>query len=296
MVEKKLVDYLLEGKKRGFSVQMLKHKLLDIGWDEATVNEAVNFVEKQSSGMESKKIPSVDLRINSQVAQPNSQMQSQPMQNMQKTQNDMQNKMLSDFKPGEKKPGFGIFKKIGMLLSKPSEIFGQTQSEGIGAGLKYLLVVSIVPFAIGALIIALATSLVLGYLSTIIPSASGLSGGITLYSILLLAFYLFIASPILIFIGGGIVHLFVKMFRGQGSYANTFNALVYGATPLLLFFFVPFIGIWGFILNIFGIASYHKISKGKAFLALFMFGIVVVIIITILMLIFGKSLPSGAVQ
>jgi len=46
MVNKDIINYLREGKRRGFSIQLLKKKLLEGGFNERAVNEAIAVVEK----------------------------------------------------------------------------------------------------------------------------------------------------------------------------------------------------------------------------------------------------------
>ncbi|MBU0466668.1 MAG: hypothetical protein KJ600_02375 [Nanoarchaeota archaeon] len=47
MVNEKVVNYLVEGKKKGFSIQLLKKKLLEGGFNENDVDEAIAVVEKK---------------------------------------------------------------------------------------------------------------------------------------------------------------------------------------------------------------------------------------------------------
>lgn len=62
MVNKDLVNYLTEGRKRGFSIQLLKSKLLEGGFAESDVNEAIAVVEQKQKPLpsEMKKIDLFD--------------------------------------------------------------------------------------------------------------------------------------------------------------------------------------------------------------------------------------------
>mgnify|MGYP001558107274 CR=1 FL=1 len=47
MVNQSIVNYLSEGKRRGFAVNLLKQKLLEGGFNHAEVNEAIAIVESK---------------------------------------------------------------------------------------------------------------------------------------------------------------------------------------------------------------------------------------------------------
>ena len=88
------------------------------------------------------------------------------------------------------------------------------------------------------------------------------------FLISLASFY--ILGTILGFVNVGVVHLFVKLYGGEGKYSDSYRAAIYGSTPaMLLFFIVPITGIWSLVLNIFGLSVNHNITKLRAFLAIF---------------------------
>ncbi|MCA9485839.1 MAG: hypothetical protein KC506_03280, partial [Nanoarchaeota archaeon] len=47
MVQQDVIDYIKVGKERGYSVNLLKSKLMENGFTMDEVNEAVGIVEKQ---------------------------------------------------------------------------------------------------------------------------------------------------------------------------------------------------------------------------------------------------------
>ena len=49
MVYQKLVDYLSEGLKKGFKIELLKQKLLSSGFQEKEINEAINFIQSNNT-------------------------------------------------------------------------------------------------------------------------------------------------------------------------------------------------------------------------------------------------------
>ena len=58
MVNKEIVNYLREGKRRGFTIERLKQELLKNGFNPSDVDEAVKIVEEnQRSNVNNKNIP-----------------------------------------------------------------------------------------------------------------------------------------------------------------------------------------------------------------------------------------------
>ncbi len=184
----------------------------------------------------------------------------------------------------------GLFSKIGKAIAHPTELFERTKDEGIGPALAYLLVLSIIHFVMGFLIFILFSSLMLsllGPLISILPQSF-------LYIALSLFVFDFIIIPITSFVGAGILHLFIKIYKGRGGYSDTFRAQIYSTTPILLFGFIPFVNfaavIWNFVLIIFGLSINHEISKLRAFLALLTPVILVIILVVLVWLFVGPSL------
>jgi hypothetical protein len=58
MVQQDVIDYIRVGKERGYSVNLLKSKLLENGFTMAEVNEAVEVVEKQMAEKDKPSVPS----------------------------------------------------------------------------------------------------------------------------------------------------------------------------------------------------------------------------------------------
>jgi len=76
--------------------------------------------------------------------------------------------------------------------------------------------------------------------------------------------FFYIISPILLIISSWIFYLILKLFRGQGSFADTLRVGVYSMTPSLVLVFLPFVQVWSLVLVLIGISVTHKISKGRA--------------------------------
>lgn len=257
MVEQKVVDYLLEGKRRGFSIQLLRQKLVEGGWDEDIVREAVDFVEAKSQIS--------TIRMPAQTLAEQTNIGVQTFQVKEKASVPAKN---------------GVLRKVGMSLGKPRELFSATKDENFLATLKYLIFVLVFPFVLAMAAAASIPEVFSKALEIIGLSVFSGSSYFVLSGLLALCF--FVATPILVVTSTGILHIFVKLFRGQSNYSDSFKAEVYAATPQILFFFIPGIGIWSFVLMLFGLSSYHNISKLRAFFAILTLWILIAIILVLI--------------
>src|SRR3989344_8979892 len=95
-----IVNYIKEGMRRGFSVGLLKQKLLEAGFNEREVEEAAKSVEQKS--------PVV-------IQQKNYLSQVQQNKPLRSSGDEMIHGEL------------GIFKKMGKALAHPTELFGKTK-------------------------------------------------------------------------------------------------------------------------------------------------------------------------
>ena len=200
----------------------------------------------------------------------------------------------------------GLVEKIRKILLHPSEFFDDVKSEGIGGAFKYLAV------------LGLAYILVVLALYFLVPSISpfgalqaymdyiGMSLTATTGIALALGFYVLIL--VIPFIGVGVLHLFVKLFGGHGSYADTYNAVVYGNTPTYLLGWIPYVGalatLYSLYLEIKGISKLHDISMLRAVLAVIVVPLVIGVVVSVVMAgiaymyissIFTPTQTSGAV-
>ncbi|MCX6710061.1 MAG: Yip1 family protein [Candidatus Woesearchaeota archaeon] len=82
------------------------------------------------------------------------------------------------------------------------------------------------------------------------------------------------------FLTSALLHLFIKMFKGKGTFAETYKAVGYSVTPKAVGYIVTpfswlmgmrvvnlFILIYGLYLQSLGVSKLHQISMGKAILA-----------------------------
>lgn len=269
MVHQGILNYLKEGKRRGFSFELLKQKLADGGFHESDINEAVSFLEKET--------PKVALPASLPI-------KSLPVQD---------NKVESD--------KIGTFSKIGKAITRPTELFDKTSDEKIWPALKYYLLILIIPFIALTALVALFFSLIISFLTTVIPQINlGSLATFSIASVLALAGFFalifFVIIPLMMFVGAGILHLFVKLYGGKGDYSDTFRASIYSSTPSVLLMAIPILNfgamVWSFVLGIIGISLSHHISKLRAFLAYITPFLISGIIYFVFILIFKAPAPA----
>jgi hypothetical protein len=117
------------------------------------------------------------------------------------------------------------------------------------------------------------------------------------------------------FVVGGMIHLFVLLFKGEGDYFQTLKASAYGAIPSLIVsipiqgFLLIFtsdmaaiatlivtlpVTIYAIYLNVVGLSIFHKISKAKAFLSGFIpFAIIMTIFVFFAIMVSTLSILGG---
>ncbi len=145
----------------------------------------------------------------------------------------------------------------------------------IGASLTWYYKLAIIPLIISIIGALLVGSALGGLLSLLSPSLGLVFGGaIAGIAVVFVILYFVILVPIGFFIDAAILHFFGKfVFRQfKSDYSHTFNGLIYGASPSILFFwlfFIPIIGwlaaiivgIWSLIVGIFALSNQQKTSK-----------------------------------
>ncbi len=272
MANQNIVKYLLEGRRRGFSIELLKKKLVEGGFAEYDINEAIAEVNKQfgiEAPSESNKATTLKIKEGERP--------------------------INRFSSQER---WGIFTKIGKSIASPVALFENTRNEGMGGALNFWLVLSLFPIMTISTIIGLGLGIGLDKVVEIVEiikeeivtrgfnvpqevwtylDSGTLIATLVFVVLFLIIFYLFL--PIAGLLCSIILHLLVKLYGGVGTYADTYRALFYSAGPILLFwFFLPLTILWSFILSIFGLAINHGISKARAFFAFVSFGLLAAII------------------
>lgn len=178
----------------------------------------------------------------------------------------------------------GYFSKLKTILFKPSEFFNSIKStENINEALKFLALNLLITGLISALFFSA------GFLFVSFTSPLTLTNALPFQSLLLLSTPLLlliflIVIPLFLevliipfmFVNSLVLHLFVKLFKGEGEFADTFNIGAYGTAlflPGIILGLIPIIGglaifVWQIIILILGISILHNISKLRSFFVL----------------------------
>ncbi|MDO8480852.1 MAG: Yip1 family protein [Nanoarchaeota archaeon] len=173
----------------------------------------------------------------------------------------------------------GYFKRLKLALFSPRRLFEQIKGEKLGKAFGFFaLTMLLFSVLLGGIFFVIYTFF-LSFLSQYLPldvATLGLFGTWGVLGIAAMCVGIFVFSLLSSFIGAALLHLFVKLFRGSGTYTATYQALAYssaGALFGLLLMLVPVIGslaagIWQLVILLFGLSALHGISKKRAFFAL----------------------------
>lgn len=134
------------------------------------------------------------------------------------------------------------------------------------------VVLFLIPGTSGDMIARLASRLNFSAPVTIISSM------VLLYAVYFVAFTM---NALMLFI-------VAKLLRGSGTFAQTYKAVVYSATPVMLFGMIPliwsFTTVWMEILKFFGVQRFHQISNIKTIIVMFLADLL--LIMTIICIVF----------
>ena len=168
--------------------------------------------------------------------------------------------------------GFGS--KIWGLLRKPATTFAALTEDTLSGAVKYALICLAIFGALTGIVLVLWGT---GQLFESESDSVWLAGEPLLLIPIIIGLSI-VGGMLLIFIGGAWTHLWVYLLgRRQGcSYRQTLKALIYGATPIYLVGWVPFlaeraggllgvlVSIWALVLTIIGLRELHGITTGRA--------------------------------
>ncbi|MBS3106144.1 YIP1 family protein [Candidatus Woesearchaeota archaeon] len=164
----------------------------------------------------------------------------------------------------------GYFRRLKLALFSPRQLFEHAKTEGIKRAFGFLVVTLLFFILIYGGLLLLAGSVLSAMLSLFLPFDISLIS----FSVLGIALAaVFLGFVVFSFVGAAVLHPFVKLFRGTGKYSATYAAIAYSTAPLLFLFLLPVVGIWQFIVLIFGLSITHGIPKARAFFALLLEGL-----------------------
>jgi len=156
------------------------------------------------------------------------------------------------------------------VLFEPEKFLGK-KSYSLKELTKYVLVISLIPAIVFAVAIGILTSMT-SYLQSI-PAVSLMSlgdfGAYTGVTLTVIVFVFILIGAILSFlVGGGILHVFARLFGGKKEYADTLNAVAASMTPSLLLGWIPIVNIWtviqSIVVMIMGVSKKQSISIFKS--------------------------------
>lgn len=176
--------------------------------------------------------------------------------------------------------------KVKGFLGAPSNTFDNVKDEALGNALKYFTIWVVIYAILRTIVFYTVERRVFQILWDLLEVSDAAVYRFDPVTFALLAVLGAFAN---LFISGSWAHLFVWAFGGRKGYGNTIKAFAYGNTPLLLFGWIPFVGmlfpLWALVLNIIGIRQLHEISTGRAIGAVLL-SIVALVIIVVLIVLF----------
>jgi len=248
-----MVRYFREGIERGFSVEILKKNLLNNGFKEKEIKDAIKALPSNYK-YKSESLSKIDEHIKKHT-----------YQNIPK-------KICS-------------LTKISTILLKPKTFFESSKEESIKSAYKHLAIISIIPI----LIALIASIFFANFIFQHIPSSLDFFISDSIFSILfslLLAFIIlfYIIIPIKILAYTGLVYLYLRLMKVKG-YKDTLTTITYSTTPSIILGFIPLVNfiswIWAIILSIIGLSIVHKISKFESFIAILLSWLTIIMILTL---------------
>lgn len=191
-----------------------------------------------------------------------------------------------------------IAETIKGFLMAPVRSFQKARSATAGDSIKYFIILLIINA-----ILTVIVDLVMG--SAMLSAIKQAMGQLGMGEIFLAetigvaigAIIFVILALILVFVIGGWLHIFVYALGGRKGYLETVKALIFGSTPYMLIGWIPVIGtiiggIWSLVLSIIGVRELHQVSTGRAFGAVILSAVILLVIIVLIASWFIISLVS----
>lgn len=148
-------------------------------------------------------------------------------------------------------------------MTKPDDFFGNDikKIKGLSSSFKLFAVLTLFFYAMSALAL-----IFIGFVLTNVFGSDMLSSFFPSELIEMPISY--VMGLGLVFVGAGLIHLWVKLFGGKANYEKTFQVMIYSYAPYYMLGWIPFvnfvISIYSLILLIIGVSHVHKISKLKS--------------------------------
>ena len=130
-----------------------------------------------------------------------------------------------------------LLNKIKSILFEPKKFFTKLKKEkGVKSAFKYLIIVALFSTVLTFIMSLIYTPVETGILEEFIGQEISTEESSFTY---LDAIISYLAILIFSFVAAGILHLWIKLFRGKAIYEKTYQLYVYGSTPALLFSWIP---------------------------------------------------------
>lgn len=172
--------------------------------------------------------------------------------------------------------------KVKGFLGAPLNTFSNVQAEALGSALKYFTIWLVVYTILRTIVFYTVERRVFQMLWDLLGVSDA---AVYRFDPVIFGLLAVVGAFASLFVSGSWTHLFARAFGGRKGYGNTIKAFAYGNTPLLLFGWIPFVGmlfpIWALVLNVIGIRQLHEISTGRA-VGTVLLGIVALMIIVAL--------------
>ncbi len=178
-------------------------------------------------------------------------------------------------------------------------------SKDIGGIFTYYYKLSFIPLVLMIIVMLALVSLIGGIMNRISVIGSAFAGLGIFSAIVFPIAILWVFMPIGFLVSAGLLQIFGKLSRQfKADYVKTLNAVIYGAVPSILFywiFFVPLLGgivniimaVWGLIVLIIALANQQKMSAFTALGVVILTAILIGIIAVIIGLAFSLTFLSG---
>lgn len=161
-------------------------------------------------------------------------------------------------------------------IRAPRKVFGQNKN--LTESVIFFIVVTLVG-SVFAMLYSFLLSPVLTQYSDVFNSSLPVSPTITEAVTVVLVGV--VVVTVLSFVWAGLLHGWLKLFRGKGTYADTYSAFSYSRAPLSLLGWIPVIGnlaaLYSFYILALGISVKHQMRLRKALLL--MVPVVVLVIV-----------------
>jgi hypothetical protein len=183
-----------------------------------------------------------------------------------------------------------LIEKISGFILRPVETFREVRNETFGDAATYFVILLIINAVLSGIVGFF------GLRSAGMPGSDiATAGGIGAMIAVLIA--AIIAGIIGLIIGAILLHIGVIVMGGSGGFMQTFKATVYGLTPYYLLGWIPVIGalagIWGLVVEIFGIRELHDMTTGRAVIAWVISLVIAIILVGILVVILGAFILAA---